>query len=130
LLETIAQRDVDEPDKPYVQAAPAAAGATPLDDVLRNYSIGEAGIFQRNCRPFAAAELAHHNTRILMSANRVLQQVHEEALKMSGRNGWPLPVQTCRGDMGGGDFIVTTTVAVPIVVDGRHWGGQRLAYRF
>ena len=32
--------------------------------------------------------------------------------------------------MGGGNFVVMKEVAAPIVVDGRHWGGLRLAYRF
>jgi methyl-accepting chemotaxis protein len=32
--------------------------------------------------------------------------------------------------MGGGNFVVMKEAAAPIVVDGRHWGGLRLAFRF
>lgn len=48
----------------------------------------------------------------------------------SGRNTRPFLLQTYRRDMGGGQFVVMKEVAAPIVVDGRHWGGLRLAYKF
>lgn len=48
----------------------------------------------------------------------------------SARNRRPFLLQTYRRDMGGGQFVVMKEVAAPIVVDGRHWGGLRLAYRF
>ncbi len=48
----------------------------------------------------------------------------------SGRNRRPFLLQTYRRDMGGGQFVVMNEVAAPIVVDGKHWGGLRLAFRF
>jgi methyl-accepting chemotaxis protein len=48
----------------------------------------------------------------------------------SGRNQRPFLLQTYRRDMGGGNFIVMKEVAAPIVVDGKHWGGVRLAFKF
>lgn len=48
----------------------------------------------------------------------------------SARNQRPFLLQTYRRDMGGGEFIVMKEVAAPIVVDGRHWGGLRLAFKF
>ena len=48
----------------------------------------------------------------------------------SGRNQRPFLLQTYRRDMGGGNFIVMKEVAAPIVVDGKHWGGLRLAFKF
>lgn len=48
----------------------------------------------------------------------------------SARNQRPFLLQTYRRDMGGGDFVVLKEAAAPIVVNGRHWGGLRLAYRF
>lgn len=48
----------------------------------------------------------------------------------SGRNTRPFLLQTYRRDMGGGKFVVMKEVAAPIAVNGRHWGGLRLAYRF
>jgi len=32
--------------------------------------------------------------------------------------------------MGGGQHVLLKEAAAPIVVQGRHWGGLRLAYRF
>ncbi|ODU10066.1 MAG: chemotaxis protein [Rubrivivax sp. SCN 71-131] len=48
----------------------------------------------------------------------------------SARNTKPFLLQTYRRDMGGGQFVVMKETAAPISVDGRHWGGLRLAYRF
>jgi methyl-accepting chemotaxis protein len=48
----------------------------------------------------------------------------------SGRNTRPFLLQTYRRDMGGGNFIVMKEAAAPITVDGRHWGGLRLAFKF
>jgi methyl-accepting chemotaxis protein len=47
----------------------------------------------------------------------------------AGRNERPYLVQTYRRDMGGGSFAVMKDVSAPIFVNGRHWGGLRLAYR-
>jgi methyl-accepting chemotaxis protein len=32
--------------------------------------------------------------------------------------------------MGAGQFVLLKEAAAPIVVNGRHWGGLRLAYKF
>ncbi|HSW23579.1 MAG TPA: methyl-accepting chemotaxis protein, partial [Burkholderiaceae bacterium] len=48
----------------------------------------------------------------------------------SARNSKPFLLQTYRRDMGGGQFVLLKEVAAPIVVNGRHWGGLRLAYKF
>jgi methyl-accepting chemotaxis protein len=47
----------------------------------------------------------------------------------SARNEAPFLLQTYRRDMGGGQFILLKEVSAPIVVQGRHWGGLRLAFR-
>jgi methyl-accepting chemotaxis protein len=48
----------------------------------------------------------------------------------SARNQRPFLLQTYRRDMGGGQFVVMKEAAAPIVVNGRHWGGLRLAFQF
>ena len=48
----------------------------------------------------------------------------------SARNERPFLLQTYRRDMGGGSFIVMKEAAAPIRVNGRHWGGLRLAFKF
>ncbi|VVE20724.1 methyl-accepting chemotaxis protein [Pandoraea soli] len=47
----------------------------------------------------------------------------------AGRNTQPLLLQTYRRDMGGGAFMVMKDASAPIYVNGRHWGGFRIAYR-
>jgi methyl-accepting chemotaxis protein len=48
----------------------------------------------------------------------------------SARNERSFLLQTYRRDMGGGNFVVMKEVAAPIRVNGRHWGGLRLAFKF
>jgi methyl-accepting chemotaxis protein len=48
----------------------------------------------------------------------------------SARNTKPFLLQTYRRDMGGGQFVLLKEAAAPITLNGRHWGGLRLAYRF
>ena len=48
----------------------------------------------------------------------------------SARNQRPFLLQTYRRDMGAGVFVVMKEAAAPIAVDGRHWGGLRLAFHF
>lgn len=48
----------------------------------------------------------------------------------SARNQRPFLLQTYRRDMGGGHFVLLKEAAAPITVQGRHWGGLRLAFGF
>ncbi|MEO1798760.1 MAG: hypothetical protein AAFR53_17420, partial [Pseudomonadota bacterium] len=48
----------------------------------------------------------------------------------AGRSTAPFLQQTYRRDMGGGDFPMMKDFSAPIFVNGRHWGGLRLAIRF
>jgi methyl-accepting chemotaxis protein len=48
----------------------------------------------------------------------------------SARNTRPFLLQTYRRDMGGGRFVLLKEAAAPIIVNGRHWGGLRLAFNF
>jgi methyl-accepting chemotaxis protein len=47
----------------------------------------------------------------------------------AGRNRERFLLQTYRRDLGGGHFALMKDLSMPIVVNGRHWGGLRLAYR-
>jgi len=47
----------------------------------------------------------------------------------AARNTKPFLLQTYRRDMGGGTFAIMKDVSAPIYVNGRHWGGVRLAYK-
>jgi len=48
----------------------------------------------------------------------------------SARNQRPFLLQTYRRDMGGGRFVLLKEASAPITVQGRHWGGLRLAFGF
>jgi methyl-accepting chemotaxis protein len=48
----------------------------------------------------------------------------------SARNQRPFLLQTYRRDMGGGNFVLLKEVSAPIMANGRHWGGLRLAFSF
>jgi methyl-accepting chemotaxis protein len=48
----------------------------------------------------------------------------------AGKNKDPFLLQVYRRDMGGGQFKMMKDLSAPIVVQGRHWGGLRLAYAF
>lgn len=47
----------------------------------------------------------------------------------AGKSTRPFLLQAYRRDMGGGEFVMMKDVSAPIMVNGRHWGGLRLAYR-
>ena len=48
----------------------------------------------------------------------------------AARNRRPFLLQTYRRDMGGGSFVVMKEADAPVTVNGRHWGGLRLAFKF
>jgi methyl-accepting chemotaxis protein len=48
----------------------------------------------------------------------------------AGRNTRRFLLQTYRRDMGGGRFVLMKDLSAPIFVNGRHWGGFRIGYRF
>ncbi len=47
----------------------------------------------------------------------------------AGRNTRPFLIQAYRRDMGGGQFVMMKDISAPIMVNGRHWGGLRIAYK-
>ncbi|MBW4708783.1 chemotaxis protein [Roseobacter sp. YSTF-M11] len=48
----------------------------------------------------------------------------------AGRSTDAFLLQVYRRDMGGGEFKMMKDLSAPIVVQGKHWGGLRLAYTF
>jgi methyl-accepting chemotaxis protein len=47
----------------------------------------------------------------------------------AGHNTNDFLLQAYRRDMGGGNFVMMKDISAPIKVDGRHWGGLRIAYK-
>ena len=48
----------------------------------------------------------------------------------AGRSTAPFVLQIYRRDMGGGQFVLMKDLSAPIRVNGRHWGGLRIGYKF
>lgn len=65
------------------------------------------------------------------SANSRYRRIFNDRTGLaSARNQRPFLLQTYRRDMGGGNFVVMKEAAAPITVNGGHWGGLRLAFKF
>jgi len=47
----------------------------------------------------------------------------------AARNTKPILLQTYRRDMGSGEFVTMKDLSAPIIVNDRHWGGLRVAYK-
>ncbi len=64
------------------------------------------------------------------SANSRYRRIFNDRTGLaSARNERPFLLQTYRHDMGGGSFILMKEAAAPITVNGRHWGGVRMAFK-
>ena len=64
------------------------------------------------------------------TANSRNRRVFDDRVGLkAGRNAEPFLMQVYRRDMGGGEFLMMKDLACPIFVNGRHWGGLRLAYK-
>lgn len=48
----------------------------------------------------------------------------------AGQSNAPFVLQIYRRDMGGGQYVLMKDLSAPIVVNGQHWGGLRIGYRF
>ena len=84
--------------------------------------------------------LPTHNLRFSMpqggdpvwnAANSRNRRIFDDRTGLAAsRNRRRFLLQTYRRDMGGGEFALMKDLSAPITVDGRHWGGLRLAYTF
>lgn len=80
---------------------------------------------KKYCHPQRAGDTAWN------TANSRWRRIFNDRTGLaSGRNTRPFLLQTYRRDMGGGHFVLLKEVAAPITVNGRHWGGLRLAFNF
>lgn len=80
---------------------------------------------KKYCQPQRAGDVVWN------TANSRWRRVFNDRTGLaSARNQRPFLLQTYRRDMGGGTFVLLKEASAPIVVQGRHWGGLRLAYRF
>jgi len=65
------------------------------------------------------------------AANSRNRRVFDDRVGLkAARSTEPFLLQVYRRDMGGGNFVMMKDLSAPILVNGRHWGGLRLAYTF
>ena len=80
---------------------------------------------RRYCQPQRPGDLVWN------TANSRYRRIFNDRTGLaSARNQRPFLLQTYRRDMGGGKFVLLKEASAPIVVNGRHWGGLRLAFNF
>jgi methyl-accepting chemotaxis protein len=80
---------------------------------------------RKYCNPQRAGDVAWN------TANSRWRRIFNDRTGLaSARNERAFLIQTYRRDMGGGQFVMLKEVSAPILVQGRHWGGVRLAYKF
>ena len=80
---------------------------------------------QRYCQPQRPGDVLWN------TANSRWRRIFNDRTGLaSARNTRPFLLQTYRRDMGGGQFVMLKEASAPILVDGHHWGGLRLAYKF
>jgi len=80
---------------------------------------------RKYCQPQRPGELGWN------TANSRYRRVFNDRTGLaSARNTRHFLLQTYRRDMGDGQFVLMKEAAAPITVNGRHWGGLRLAFHF
>jgi methyl-accepting chemotaxis protein len=69
------------------------------------------------------------NDPVWNAANCRNRRVFDDTVGLKAANNKePFLLQTYRRDMGGGNFVTMKDISAPIFVNGKHWGGLRLAY--
>ena len=80
---------------------------------------------RKYCQPQRPGELGWN------TANSRYRRVFNDRTGLaSASNSRHFLLQTYRRDMGDGQFVLMKEAAAPITVNGRHWGGLRLAFHF
>ncbi|MEJ2021931.1 MAG: hypothetical protein P8X43_07810, partial [Maritimibacter sp.] len=70
------------------------------------------------------------NDPVWNAANSRNRRIFDDRVGLkAGQSTAPFLLQVYRRDMGGGNFVLMKDLSAPIRVQGRHWGGLRLAYK-
>ncbi|MEJ2023376.1 MAG: methyl-accepting chemotaxis protein [Maritimibacter sp.] len=70
------------------------------------------------------------NDPVWNAANSRNRRIFDDRVGLkAGQSTAPFLLQVYRRDMGGGNFVLMKDLSAPISVQGRHWGGLRLAYK-
>lgn len=70
------------------------------------------------------------NDPVWNTANCRNRRIFDDKIgRRAAQNRDPILLQSYRRDMGGGSFVLMKELNAPIVVNGKHWGNVRLAYK-
>jgi methyl-accepting chemotaxis protein len=102
--------------------------ALELDEVIFCAAVDRNGYLPTHNRKFSQPQGADP---VWNAANCRNRRIFNDRVGLkAGRSKEPFLLQVYRRDMGGGVFRMMKDVSAPIIVNGRHWGGLRLAYGF
>lgn len=91
-------------------------------------AVDENGFLPTHNRKFSAPQ--RPGDTVWNTANCRNRRIFNDRVGLAaGRSTAPFLVQTYRRDMGGGNFVLMKDISAPITVNGRHWGGLRLAVK-
>jgi methyl-accepting chemotaxis protein len=66
---------------------------------------------------------------VFNAANSRNRRIFDDRVGLAaGQSKRPFLVQAYRRDMGNNEYRMMKDVSAPIIINGRHWGGVRLAY--
>jgi methyl-accepting chemotaxis protein len=119
VLNTLADRLFPEVQEPLL---------TQLPDVVFCIAVDRTGYVSTHNRQYCHPQRPHDP---VWSAahSRWRRRFDDRTGLASARSEAPFLLQTYRRDMGG-HYLLMKEASAPIRVQGRHWGGLRLAYRF
>ncbi len=107
---------------------PVQEAALELGDTLFCAAVDRNGYLPTHNRKFSQRQGADP---VWNAANCRNRRIFDDRVGLkAGRSREPFLLQVYRRDMGGGVYKMMKDVSAPIVVNGRHWGGLRLAYAF
>lgn len=97
-------------------------------DIVFCAAVDENGYLPTHNAKFSQAQ--RRGDPVWNNANCRNRRMFNDRVGLSaGRSKQPFLVQTYRRDMGGGVFVLMRDISAPISVDGRHWGGLRMALK-
>jgi len=100
---------------------------TKADNIVFSAPVDVRGYLPTHNVKFSAPQ---GNDPVWNLANCRNRRIFNDRVGLSaGQNTKPFLLQMYRRDMGGGNFVLMKDMSVPIYIQGRHWGGLRLAYK-
>lgn len=107
---------------------PIQEAALEIDDrVVFCAAVNHSGYLATHNRKFSQPQ---GDDPVWNTANSRNRRIFDDRVGLkAGNNTRPFLMQIYRRDMGGGSYVLMKDLSAPIMVDGQHWGGLRLAFK-